>query len=235
MTPEILDYCLTKARLIEFSTEEILETLQTEEDLECFCHSLANVIDSDDFLLAEESLLNKVRGIVREKRFVYPKNSSLTAYFNKFVEFYNYASCQSEETIRELQGNWLEEEVLARNLPRISIGYTVNDLLQYVKYDYYYMAMLISDVGNIELRASRFLATVYWTLRLFPEFFEENPEAIDKAIAFTTFCQEKESGARRKTRKTAKVLLEELESMTENEVAYELQYTKRKDTKKEKE
>lgn len=213
MTQEILDYCLTKAKLLALSTEEILESVKTKEQLECWCASVIDVIECDCFLMVDQSMLLKIRDVVSEKRFLYPDDPFFCHCFNEIIDFYNSSMNQDEDTVDDMTREWLQEEIIARQLPRNYMGYSVTGLLAFNYLDYGYLEMLLTDEEIVEFSAFPFLSTLNWVLSLFPEFFEENKEALDKARNLLAFCEDRKSGTERKLRKVAKLTQKRIDEM----------------------
>lgn len=216
MTQEILDYCLIKANLILLPTEQILESLKTKEQLENWCLAVISVIESDHLFMIDQKSLLKIKDVISKNRFLYPHDPLLCCCFNKIIDFCNVAMNQDQKTLYDMTSNWLQEEIIIRQLPRISSGYSVNDLLVFNQYDYCYLVMLLTGEKMTEFSAFPFLSTLNWVLNMFPEFFTENPEVLHRAHDLLTFCEDRKSGTEKKLRKVAKLVKKRIDKIPDS-------------------
>ena len=220
MTQEILDCLLIKAQLLEYKASELLEIIQTEEDIEKYFATLLKVFQKDDFMLIDNSLLAKAREIVQERRFVYMKNPNICRYANELLSLLNtYQSMSLKETI-PLKREWLVSEIMNHDLPVALYG--ISEVLECIKYDYYYMACLVENETNIEIHSSKVVATVSWLLNTYPEFFTEDIERLTFAKTMVEFCSTKGALGTKQSRKIAKRVLEKLNNLQETPEKYEV-------------
>lgn len=236
MILEILDYCLIKSQLLEFDKDEIIAQFTDEESQELWYSVLYNLALEDDFLISDSSVFEKAREIIGRTRFNYKDNKVIKGMANDLIDYFNtYASLPSE-TATQLRAEWGNSEATLHGLP--SGTYRTCDLLEYAKYDHYYISYLFSnEETQVRVNPSHAIASISYLINKFPDVFK-NPtanastssnqdkelfedingeEAYHRALLIATFCSQRKSGAHGKTRKQAKVLLEKLLEMDPNE------------------
>lgn len=230
MILEILDYCLIKSQLIEFSKEEIIEQFCSQESQELWYSALYNLTIDDLFLISDSSVFEKARRIIEDTRFSY-SSDKIKAIANEFIRYFNTYLSASKDTSTLLRAEWGQREANLHGLP--SGTYKTCELLEYIKYDYYYISYLFNnDEDSVRINPKHAVASIYYLIRVFPDAFKDpsgnvlssdkNQELLEnidkenayhKALLIVTFCSQIRSGANRKTRRQAKILLDQLLEM----------------------
>lgn len=231
MILEILDYCLIKSQLIEFSKEEIIEQFCDQESQEFWYSVLYNLSTNDDFLISDSSVFEKAREIIGSTRFSYPSDK-IKELANDFIHYFNIYLSTSKDTFISLRTDWGNREADLHGLP--SGTYKTCELLEYIKYDYYYISYLFNpDESSIRINPKHAIASIFYLIHVFPDVFKDpsgnslpssnqnrellekidKNEAYHKALLVVTFCSQIRSGANRKTRRQAKILLNQLLEM----------------------
>lgn len=234
MILEILDYCLIKSQLLEFSEEEIMAQFTDQDSQELWYSVLYNLTVDDDFLISDSSVFDKAREIIGRTRFNYD-NKKIKGMANDLIDYFNtYASLPKEDVI-PLVAEWGNKEATLHGLP--SGVYRSCDLLEYVKYDHYYISYLFdNEETQVRINPTHAIASISYLINKFPDVFK-NPvgnvqvsdqdkellqninreEAYHRALLIATFCSQLKSKARGKTRRQAKALLDRLLEMDPNE------------------
>lgn len=221
MIQEILDYCLIKSQLLEFSKEEIMSQFDTATKYGAWIEVLYFLSMDDDFLISDDLVFKKARDIVREMRFEY-KEKNIGNLSNGLIEYFNVYDSLPEAVITELKAEWGAKEAKLHNLP--SGEYKIEELLEYIKYDHYYISYLFSDTMEVRVNPSHVVSSISYLINKCPNIFEmlkkEEDSSVEesfyKAISLIEFCTKIESTATRKTRKRAKNLLENMLAMDES-------------------
>jgi len=230
MILEILDYCLIKSQLIEFSKEKLIEQFIDQESQELWYSVLYNLSVDDDFLISDSSVFEKIRLIIESTRFSYPSDK-IKEIANEFIRYFNIYLSASRDTSISLRAEWGTREANLHGLP--SGTYKTCELFEYIKYDYYYISYLFNnDEDHVQINPKHAIASIYYLIHIFPDVFkdptgkvllgeqdQELLEKIDKesayhkALLIATFCSQIRSGANRKTRRQAKILIDQLLEM----------------------
>jgi len=236
MILEILDYCLIKSQLIEFSEEEIIEQLDTESTLELWYSVLYNLVLKDDFPISDSTIFEKARNIIGNTKSQYPKNQNIRQMANDLINYFNTYASLPKEAKQVLHNDWMKKEASLHQLPYWVC--TKELLLDYIKYDYYYLAYLFSNQENAKISPSHMVASIFYLINKQPEVFKDptngkliskddqelmdeiNPEiSFQKALALATYCANRKTKSNWYTRKFSKKLIKNLKSIAPTEEA----------------
>ena len=234
MILEILDYCLIKSQLLEFDEDEIIAQFTDEESQGLWYSVLYNLTVDDDFLISDSSVFDKAKEIVGRTRFDY-NSKEIKGMANDLIDYFNTYASLPRENVIPLVAEWGNKEATLHGLP--SGTYRSCDLLEYVKYDHYYLSYLFNnDETQVRVNPKHAIASISYLINRFPNVFKnpagnaeisdkdrellenmDGEEAYHRALLITTFCSQLKSGARGKVRKQAKILLDRLLEMDPNE------------------
>lgn len=178
MIQEILDYLLIRSFLINSSEEEIIGVIETEENFAYILNSIYELMQEENFIFTSHFLCHKVQAFINKYRFDYIKNKEYCEKMNYIIDRFNEYNAMSDHRKKVIVNDWIEEEVKARELPRLYKN--VYSLINLISSDMKYFQGMISVGEPFEIdNVIEYVSLINIMMNKFSNIFEEDKQFLE--------------------------------------------------------
>ncbi|MCI8346988.1 MAG: hypothetical protein HFJ12_03450 [Bacilli bacterium] len=168
---------LIKNQLIYGSIVRLLQTYQSEDGYQKFLFNVLSLMEHDKLFLASFPVtIDKILEVINKKRFEFKTTNEIRQQENKIIV--------SANTIKMI----LPDE--ARNCYRLTQeklrGITIatdEELVDQIAYDIHVIASLRTN-NMVYFEPMKFLSSTAYLIETFPEFYQQNPNFIEKSLDY---------------------------------------------------
>lgn len=212
MTQEILDCLWIKALFIRLNQRRLLDSIESEKDIERLCNSIFSVLtlEGNSFFYTCNDFIEKLSMIVATKRFEGQHTKNLIDKFNMMIDVVNSYKQLSEDEKDMIIFTWSREEAEYHRLPYYKlVGYDSLEIKDILLLDNYFAPLLFDDTcGKPECQFGDFLNTINLLISRYPYIFQERHDVFCKCMFICMNAEDESASVRRRAKKTKTLLME---------------------------